>query len=680
MPVPATVSERLQIVMSRRVSIAACSLSLLAACSTDEPTEIVAGVSTQMRVPEGIKGVGLRVVGDGVPLFCEHYPVVDGVARLPATLGVLKRASGNLLTVTVFGFRTAAESFSTDCFEAPNINANAEVPNEIVVMRRRRLPFLSDRILFLPLPLKESCGDVQCDNEDETCIGGACVAAELDPAGLPEYKDSLIFGDTSTCFDPALCMPASGTLPVVLADPADCTFHVDWPTEEPLPSDGLNVRVLYSSMGSEILDLDSLDLTEDQHEGISLPDPDDSLTFRLAPNLCETNYKLDKILGLEASPFCPGKRPFQPLCDSALAVNPDDPNGLGIGGTSAAAKPSTCTLGALASVESAAYVLMDRSSDMFEFFGDGGLRFAVELPLSNPVARGTRMAFGLLPADVAQCDVAPIDNDFLTPDILFGDVSDVRTPIGDLLGDPANVLADSPPVYMEAAMEGAYQALTQLMPRPGSVSSRFNRKALVVIGNRGFFETCPTDGVTPAQRALAAFNSPDPIYTYAVVLENELDPAKSDLEVPEATSIALNGGTEVFNGVADEAEGAAAVQKVLNDLGSCMYEVRNPLTGSPALPDSATISYVNPLLPIRETIDIPHNPDCNDAEFGIEGSDVSGWAQDQDDLVRICGQACDDLRDTLDVIAGINALENRVPPSIPLVASGACPEDGEFRD
>jgi hypothetical protein len=256
-------------------------------------------------------------------------------------------------------------------------------------------------------------------------------------------------------------------------------------------------------------------------------------------------------------------------------------------------------------------------------------------------------------------------------------VNDVRTPIGDLLGDPTQVLADNPPVYMEAAMEGAYQALAGL--EPGEGSDQFNRRALVVIGNRGFFETCATDGVTPAQRALTAFTGPANIYTYAVVLENENDPdlLRSSMEQAEATAVAVNGGTEVFNGVLDEAEGAAAVQKVLTDLGSCLYEVRNPLTLDP-LPETATISYVNPLLPIRQTIDIPHNTSCTEMSESMDPTEVSGWQLDASGLVRICGQACNDLRDLLDLIAGVNALENRVAPSVPLIVSGACPDDGAF--
>ncbi len=669
--------------MSRRLRIAACSLSLLAGCSEEEPTEIVAGVSTQMRVPEGIKGVGLLVVGDGTPLFCGYYPVIDGTTTLPATLGVLRRTSGSLVTVTVLGFRTEFESFADNCFiGGSNFDAAAdgEEPNEVVVVRRRRLPFLSDRILFLPLPLKESCNDTACSEDDGlTCVGGACVPMDIAAETLPEYQDSLIFGNTSTCFDPSLCMPRTGTLPVVLEDPEDCTFRAAWPSDEAVPSDGLNVRVLYSSMGSEILDLDSTNLEPDQHEGITLPDPDDSLRFRLAPNLCETNYKAGRILGLEASPFCPGKTPFQPICDVSLQVNAEDPDAQAIGGMSAAAKPGICTLASLTSVESAAYVLMDRSFDMYKFYGDGGLRFAVELPLSNPVARQTRMAFGLLPAAAPQCDVAPADNLFaIEPQIPFANVTELREPIGDLLGDPSNVLPDNPPVYMEAAMEGAYRALGELTP---TSSTTFNRRALVVIGNRGYFETCATDGVPPAQRALAAFSGPDNIYTYAVVLENENDPdpIRSSMEVAEATAVALNGGTEVFDAVADETEGAAAVQKVLNDLGSCLYEVRSPLTGSPTLPADATLSYVDPLTPIRETIDIPRNAECGEDSESRDPIEVSGWSQDStSNLVRICGQACNDLRDKLDLIAGVNALENRVAPSVPLIVSGGCPEDEVF--
>jgi hypothetical protein len=303
----------------------------------------------------------------------------------------------------------------------------------------------------------------------------------------------------------------------------------------------------------------------------------------------------------------------------------------------------------------------------------------VELPLQNPVARRTRLAFDLLPAAAAECDALPAANDFATPRIPFEDVGTTREPIGDLLGDVGTVLADDPPLFMEAGMEGAYRALAELEPLDSS--RRFNRKALVVIANRDFGGECATDGVTPAQRAQAAFASG--IYTYSVVLDND---DASDTEkaqsVAEATAIATAGGTTVFNGVADETEGAKAVQEVFNDLGSCLYDVRGPLTGNFLLPPDATISYLNPLSPSRTQVDIPRNVLCDEGAQDTQ----SGFNQVADDgsidalRVRICGQACEDLRNVLNDVAVVHALQNSVAPPVPLVVSAQCPNDSTFAD
>jgi hypothetical protein len=352
------------------------------------------------------------------------------------------------------------------------------------------------------------------------------------------------------------------------------------------------------------------------------------------------------------------------LCDTDVGVPAIDAGGGGGGETDSLS--GRCTVASLTSVESAAYVLMDRSQSMFRYFGNGGLRFAFELPLSNPVARRTRLAFGFLPAAAADCDVATAANPFTLPQVAFGDVASVREPIGALLGNPATVLPDEPPLFMEAALDGAYQALSTLQP---TFSTRFNRRALVVIANRDFGGQCATDGVAPAQRANAAFTNQQ-IYTYSVVLGDGNDPAA----VADATEVANQGGTRVFNGVADETEGARAVQEVLNDLGSCLYEVRDPLTGSPRLADDAQVSYLNPLFPSRTQVDIPHNPACSEATQ----DQLSGWSQGADDLVRVCGGACDDLRDILGEVSVAHAVDGKVSPPVPLVVTGQCPTAAAF--
>jgi hypothetical protein len=617
----------------------------LAACSSSDPTEIVAGVSTQIQVPEYLKEVGVVVQAGGRLQFCESYQVQDRTVSLPASLGVLDRENRAPVTVQVLGFRQAQPRFSDDCVVEQNVDAD---DSEVMVVRRRRTTFVDDRILFLPLPLKESCSETAC-GEDETCIGGVCVAAEVDSSVLADYKDELLFGDSNTCFDPRRCLDAART-PVLLEDPASCSFRAQWPASAPMPEPGeLNVRVFYDTFGSEVLDLDREGSPVNEQEGFNVPDQSDPLAFRLAPNLCSSNYQQDKLLGVEASALCPPKRPLQPLCTGyenidlrATADNPDP-------------GPRVCTIAGLRAVESAVYVLMDRSQSMFKFYGDGGLRFAIELPLKNPAARRTRVAFGQLPAAAEQCGTS----EYQTPTVPFGDVASVREPIGDILGASSSVLPNDPEMYLEAAMQGAYAALSEL---GASSDSGFNRKALVVISNRDLAsDPCP--GPTAIERAAAALAQDDSIVTYAVALDS------GDAEaLASADAIATAGGTTVFNGVQDEVEGARAVQDILTDLGSCLYEVAPDATtgvqDAGDLSDNATISYLHPLT--RVQVDIEHNAQCAD------GVSASGWNA-EGNLVRLCGAACDELRDRLSEVALLHAQNQRIAPAVPLVVTAPCP-------
>lgn len=618
---------------------------VLAACSSSAPTEIVAGVSTQIQVPEYLKEVGVVVQAGGRLQFCESYQVQDRTVTLPASLGVLDRENRAPVTVQVLGFREAQPRFADDCVVEQSVDADDA---EVMVVRRRRTTFVDDRILFLPLPLKESCSETAC-GEDETCIGGVCVASDIDSSMLAEYKNELLFGDTNTCFDPSRCLDAARA-PVLLEDPATCSFRAQWPQGAPMPEPGdLNVRVFYDTFGSEVLDLDREGSPLNEQEGFNVPDPSDALAFRLAPNLCASNYQQDKLLGVEASALCPPKRPLQPLCsayeniDLRKTANNPEPG------------PRVCTIAGLRAVESAVYVLMDRSQSMFQFYGDGGLRFAVELPLQNPVARRTRVAFGQLPAAAEQCGTS----EYQTPTVPFGDVASVRQPIGDILSASASVLPDDPPLYLEAAMQGGYAALAGL-GATGEVG--FNRKALVVISNRDLArDRCP--GQTASERAAAALAQDDSIVTYAVALDS------GDAEaLASAEAIASAGGTTVFNGVEDESEGLRAVQDILTDLGSCLYEVApDSTTGvrdAGDLTDSATISYLHPLT--RVQVDIEHNAQC------AEGVEASGWNA-EGNLVRLCGTACEALRAGLSDVALLHAQNQHVAPAVPLVVTAPCP-------
>lgn len=623
-------------------------MGLVGGCS-DEPTEVVAGFTTQIQVPKIMKAVAVVVDLGGTIKHCRFYPVVDGEVLVPATLGIQREEVGDDLasspvTISLLGFESDVTQFGDTCAILPN-----QIPkpgdDTVRILRRHRTSYIADRILYLPMPLKESCAGVVCDDEEETCIGGKCESIDVDPESLVDYRDSLVFGNTNTCFSLDKCLPSKLTFPATLLDAKDCTFEISLPDEAPAPEKGnLNVQVIYSSFTSEVLDLDD-------KEGFIVPDPDQPLRFQLAPNLCESNYQTGRILSVVASPACPSKRALQPICDGDLKKlldGEDDALG-GEGANERCTDPN-----GLIATESALYVLLDRSASMSKFFGTEGLKFALETPLANPIAERTRIAFDFLPEEANSCTSEPR---VATPEIDFDEVANVRERIGALLGDPNNVLGTDDNLFLDAALraEGAYAALAAVENTPGNLG--FNRKALMIIGNRDFRAQCGGAGVgEPVDLAADALASG--LHTYVTVLQS---PSGGE-PVQEGRDIALAGGTEAFDATVDEEEGAIAVQSIVNDLGSCVYDQ----PGTTGLLDTgAILSYLNPIDLSR--VDIPNNEDCSETS----GSEISGW-NNVNDKVRICGTACDDLRDVLTDVAFVAAAFEAPAPKIPILVSGAC--------
>ena len=103
-----------------------------------------------------------------------------------------------------------------------------------------------------------------------------------------------------------------GAEPPVVVDPTSCTFALPGTASAgdagggalpPAQGSGLNVRVGYEKLETEVLDLDPV-------EGFFIPDPSKPQEFRLAPGLCQlylgTNpHNPHIIVSLGASGACP---------------------------------------------------------------------------------------------------------------------------------------------------------------------------------------------------------------------------------------------------------------------------------------------------------------------------------------------------------------------------------------
>jgi hypothetical protein len=466
------------------VSLAIAGLAW-AGCSGKKATEFVAGISSQVEVPQDLQTVVVTVNVGGVETFNQTYPVYDNKVRLPRTLGVVKgtTAPGTPITITVAGYSVPASAsygaFSdTGDPQVGTVEAPIDQGGGARILRRSRQPYVDNRILYVPMPLHFSCYDVDCGQiatasdptlsklcSDNTCTckAGLCVAPDTDPTQLPDYTDDLVYGTTNTCFRPfsdkdANGNPQAGCMdwgigPQVL-DAQNCIFAL--PDTASVPADagpydpaiplpyvtladqggGLNVRAVYDNSSSEVLDYEGAcpsATTPPSGGGTAAAGPQEGYCafpgapqrFQLAPGLCAM-YRGDPaaphvITLLEASAACPPKTAFQPVCDDSIQ-GPPQPN-LADGGY---ASNGLCGAGgfALTPAPSALYVLFDTSTGMRDFVGNAGAAQALSLSLQDPVFKETLVGMRFMPAASTDCAGSGANNSFSNPtslDVPFED-------------------------------------------------------------------------------------------------------------------------------------------------------------------------------------------------------------------------------------------------------------------
>ena len=291
----------------------ASPLTGLLGCAPTEPTQIVAGMVTQMRVPEEIRSVGLLVMSGGRLIHCKNYQVDDetDLVHLPSTYATSSEGEYTRpLTITVLGFPENNEQFERECVVVPQVGEGPKPPQ---IMRRRSSTFIANEALFLPMPLRHSCDGVKCTG-NTTCIAGRCVAEiEMPSDSLPVFDPARSTGADSTCFDISQC--ANETLPTTLeptlVNPDTCEFELDIPQDVHalLPANaGINVVVRHDNLTPEILDLDA-------EEGFVVPADSNGLArFRLSSGLCESRYKKGLLTSIQATVACPSKPPTQAMC------------------------------------------------------------------------------------------------------------------------------------------------------------------------------------------------------------------------------------------------------------------------------------------------------------------------------------------------------------------------------
>jgi hypothetical protein len=113
-----------------------------------------------------------------------------------------------------------------------------------------------------------------------------------------------------------------------------------------------------------------------------------------------------------------------------------------------------------------------------------------------------------------------------------------------------------------------------------------------------------------------------------------------------------------------------AVQKVLNDLGSCKYE-------PPTLPNDISADEITALTFVDPTTSqatiVERDDACTTPEDAVDGFGFTNNGQ-----VIICGQPCQTLRDTLINTASYYAAAMLPAPAVPIIPGLSCTRKAEL--
>ena len=651
---------------TRRVltlGVALATAIVWSGCDAKKQTEYVAGVSTQVQVPRDLKAIRIDVSVGGVVQFCRAYKVYDGHVQLPRSLGEFPSQGTpgpDPLTVTVSGYtqdftETTGPGALSDCLDfLPKVGGDADHATRI--LRRSRQPYVADSVLFLPMPLKYSCFDKDCPDESQTCKAGVCVDAKIDETKLPKFSDDLLSGLGGACFHSSQCFAAG--VPAVVVDANDCTYALPSTASAPplaaglppnpvmSPGDGINVEVTYDGgYNREILD-------KDEQEGFTVPDPTKPQRFRLVPGLCDLVKGVDKdgkdtvhrITAIRATGLCQSKSPFQPLCADDQLAAMGTPGGV----SSAADAPLGCAAQQLTPAQSALMVLADDTNNMKVFYDSADDKEALTISLSDPAFRKTDIGLTYFPGATASCsgfeNAVPFTRALIAKDAIFASFAAKDA------GDGAMLNATLEDVGLGAVIADASAKMKAAYPTA-------NRRALLVIGNRGFDDTTSCTAKPAASAAAAKAIGVD---TYVVMLSRDTEVAGSTAEaplpaiVPGADAVAIAGSPATapsplgaYDARAPASKGRAqdAFRQIVEDLATCAYDV--PATA--ALGADDVLSYSDPVAippaqPVTYTIPPAAAGTCTKA-----GDTGNGWGVDAatPTRIRICGAKCDEYKSAL---------------------------------
>jgi hypothetical protein len=177
-------------------------LALATACGGETPrTEIMLGFATDIKAPDLIDGVQLRVVraDNGISLLEVPWAITGSSEpfNLPGSYGIYSDGEEIRLDLTLTGLRGTRE----------------------VVSRKAVLNLVEGKTLFFRMGLTAGCIDKQDCTSTQSCVEGACVEREVNSLQLPDFEPALV--TEVTCTPAVQYIDTSTGLPMPPSDDAD---------------------------------------------------------------------------------------------------------------------------------------------------------------------------------------------------------------------------------------------------------------------------------------------------------------------------------------------------------------------------------------------------------------------------------------------------------------------------
>ena len=216
----------------------ALALCMLDCVATDRQTQVTIGLSSETEIPTELDSFTLRVFSTrtGELRFSQDYAPKSG-RDFPTTLAVIP--------------------VDADSLKSPlriELEGRKGAQTKAFLRRTAVMPYIEGRNILLNMPLRMACFQFQDCGVNETCSGGQCISANLDPGALPDYEDRLVFPTAGNCFDEEACLSDSTVVKVA----EDCSFEIPEGRDVKLG----NASIQWAAAPQRILALESSDAQE----------------------------------------------------------------------------------------------------------------------------------------------------------------------------------------------------------------------------------------------------------------------------------------------------------------------------------------------------------------------------------------------------------------------------------